>query len=229
MRILFKCDHVILWGLSDRSSLLRHLEDIYTHPQPRPIFLIRLSTPLSKHSKEKSEEHLPFESEAIPLRGPLDEKEREKAERDKRQDEYKKHDEEHKSRQVEIAKGQLSAARKMVDVTIAVLFCGIIGSAVALYQATVTKISAEAARSASITAVETLGHMKTSGEETKAQIDRLIAQQQRTAEAIERSLDRAKEAMEVHSPKTDSRCNWTNVHTGSRGTLRSTRQSPGQH
>jgi hypothetical protein len=43
-----------------------------------------------------------------------------------------------------------------------------------------TKQSADAATSASGTAASTLGEMKSNGESTKQQIDRLIAEQQRT-------------------------------------------------
>ena len=58
-------------------------------------------------------------------------------------------------------------------------------------------IAANAAKSAADTASKNMDLMKSSGDETKHQVDRLIAQQQRTADAMEGSLQRSKAALDA--------------------------------
>jgi len=68
--------------------------------------------------------------------------------------------------------------------------------AVAKESSDAAKVSADAAKSAAQTAATTLGEMKSSAEETKRQIDRLISEQRRTANSMEKSLGQSREAME---------------------------------
>lgn len=111
-------------------------------------------------------------------------------EADRRQRQQDARDEEHRQRQA-------SHDRRMLGVTVGLLVGTLLTAIAALYQAHASAVGAQAAKSAAETAEKTLLDMKTSGEETKVQIDRLIAQQQRTADSMDRSLERAKDAIDA--------------------------------
>jgi hypothetical protein len=75
-----------------------------------------------------------------------------------------------------------------------------------------TKQSADAATSAANTASDAQSQSKRSGDETRDQVDRIIAQQQRTADAMEKSLERSKAALDssIAISQTDQRA-WVTV------------------
>jgi hypothetical protein len=123
------------------------------------------------------------EGGAFLLEGPLTEADARHREREKKDDQYK-------SRQL------------LFNCLLVVV--GSLTVGVYAYQAHImngsleeAKTSADAATSAAETADATLKAMTTSTVETSAQIERLIAQQQRTADSMEQNLARSKEALDA--------------------------------
>ncbi len=104
---------------------------------------------------------------------------------------------EQKERDEENRKRQAQHDRLMLYVTLGLLVANLITGFAALYQAHASDISAGAAKSAAETATKTLDAMNTSGEATKVQIDRLIAQQERTANAAAENIRQAREGLAV--------------------------------
>jgi hypothetical protein len=123
------------------------------------------------------------EGGAFLLEGPITEADARQREREKKDDEYK---------------------RRQLLFNFLLVVVGSLTVGVYAYQASImnssleaAKVSANAAKSAADTADATLKAMKTSAVETSAQIDRLIAQQQRTADSMEQNLVRSKAALDA--------------------------------
>jgi hypothetical protein len=138
------------------------------------------------------------------LKGPPTEAERREEERQRKDEERHSEDVAFKHRQLGIAEHQNTLTGKqntinerLVIYTLLLVALGAIGNGVAWYAARVARISADAAKSAAETAASTRTDMQTGGVETKTQIDRLITQQQRTADSMEKSLTAGKKALDA--------------------------------
>jgi hypothetical protein len=140
------------------------------------------------------------EGGAFLLEGPITEADARQREREKKDDEYK---------------------RRQLLFNFLLVVVGSFTVGVYAYQASImnsslkaAKVSANAAKSAANTANATMKAMKTSAVETSAQIDRLIAQQQRTANSMEQNLVRSKAALDasIKIARTDQKA-WVGVKT----------------
>jgi|ERR1039458_2944369 hypothetical protein len=116
---------------------------------------------------------------------------------DARLREVERQEKEDKKQQQEYNRKQLRFNSRLVWFTGLLVVTSAVSDLLMLRQASIAKLSADAAKTAAQAASDTLSNIKTRGAETKTQIDRLIAQQQRTADAMEQSLSRAKESMEA--------------------------------
>jgi hypothetical protein len=139
------------------------------------------------------------EGSAFLLEGPLTEADARQRDRQKKDDEYKRR--------------QLLFNRLLVVV-------GLLTVGVYAYQAYImngslekAKTSADAAQSAAKTADATLKAMTSGAVETGAQIERLIKQQQRTADSMEQNLARSKAALDasIEASRNDQRAWVTNA------------------
>ncbi len=108
---------------------------------------------------------------------------------ERQQAEDKKRDEEYKQRQLRFNK-------LLVVFTAGLFLTSVCANLIMFCQVRAGELSAGAATSAARTAQKTLEAMKTGGEETRTQVERLIAQQQRTADAMEKSLQQSREAID---------------------------------
>ena len=121
---------------------------------------------------------------------------------DARLREVERQEKEDKKQQQEYNRKQLRFNSRLVWFTGLLVVTSAVSDLLMLRQASIAKLSADAANTAAQAASDTLSNIKTSGAETKNQIDRLIAQQQRTADAMEKSLSRAKESMEASNAQS---------------------------
>jgi len=138
---------------------------------------------MAEHEEHNRQGRIPPLDESLIINTRLIAIEREQAEEKKRDAEYK-----HR---------QLRFNMLTVVFTGGLLVANIIYDAITLRLAHTASVSATAAQSAANTASGTLAALKSSGEDTKQQVERLITQQQRTADSMERSVDRSKEAMNM--------------------------------
>jgi hypothetical protein len=112
-----------------------------------------------------------------------------------RLNEIERHQREEKEEEREYKGRQLRFDRLMVVFTFLLFVTSAVSDVVYIRQASIAKDSSDAAKSAADTARKTLEAMNTGGAETKAQVDRLIAEQRRTAAAMENSLGQSRDSL----------------------------------
>ena len=144
-----------------------------------------------------SEHEIPFTDTAAIIPNAAERAEREKTERDRRADSDHQLILQLQKRQTDAQEIQAKSNKVIAGLTAALVVVSLVSGFVSYLQFTAANNSAEAAKSAANTAANTRLDLKTSGEETKAQVDRIIAEQQRTATAMEQSVVSAKRAMET--------------------------------
>jgi hypothetical protein len=106
--------------------------------------------------RHSNDPEIPFEDEALTVRGPVSETERRQAEREGSERSYRDHDIAYKDRQTRIAEGQLTTNRSLLLLTFLLVAVGFTGAYISYRAAVVAKESAEAAKSAADTAAAQL-------------------------------------------------------------------------
>lgn len=150
---------------------------------------------MRENESDSAAQNSPPEAEAILLHGPITESERIENERKKYQKERDRKEDAYKDRQAAINEGQLTTNRRIAYYTLVLAILSVLGLVVSFLSSQAAKESANAAKSAAITADTTLKQIQSSGNDTKSQIERLIEQQQRTAAAMEGSLQQTVRAL----------------------------------
>ena len=118
---------------------------------------------------------------------------RKKTEEDSQEKSYRDRLLDAETRQANAQNVQASASRSIVFLTSGLVMVSLISGLVSVLQFKATNQSAKAAKSAADTAKDTRVDMNTGAAQTKDQIDRLIEEQQRTANAMEGSLKTSRE------------------------------------